>query len=90
MVLNAVALIATVASVICWIIVLIKIFQDGDVVLGVVGICCPLAAFIVGWMRADKYAIKNVMIIWTVIVVVNLALSFQMRAMFPVVVPEAQ
>jgi uncharacterized membrane protein YhaH (DUF805 family) len=54
---------------VCWIMVLIKIFQDKEkngVLHGVIGILCSLWAFIWGWMNVSRFGNKNIMIIWTV------------------------
>jgi len=56
-------------QIICWIFVLVKMFQNGQTALGVVSICCGIVAFVVGWMNADAWGIKNVMLIWTVLLV---------------------
>ena len=57
-----------IASLICWIMVLIKIFKD-NVGLGILGIVCSLFAFIYGWVKAAEYGIKKVMLWWTILVV---------------------
>ena len=41
--------------------------------LGIV--TCGLVALVYGWMNADRYNIKNLMIAWTVAVVINIGLS---------------
>jgi hypothetical protein len=63
-----------IANLVCFILVLVKMFQAGQTGLGVVCIIlyiCTgiggLIAFIVGWMNATKWQIKNVMIAWTAI-----------------------
>ncbi len=62
-------------AIVCWILVLVKMFQNGQTGLGIVSICCGLVAFIVGWMNATQWGIKNVMLIWTLTIVVNIILS---------------
>lgn len=54
-------------SLICYIIVLIKQFQDGGVVQGIIGLICGLWTFIWGWMNAGRLSIRNIMLIWTVL-----------------------
>ena len=62
---------------ICFIIVLIKQFQNGGVVHGIIGIItCAIWTFIWGWMNADKLGIKNIMLIWTVLILISLVLNF--------------
>ena len=64
------AMLLCLVSVICWIIVLIKQFQNGGVVHGIIGIItCGIWTLIWGWMNATKLGIKNIMLIWTVVYV---------------------
>jgi len=65
----------SIAGLICWIIILIKMFQQAGVLQGILGIICGLWAFIWGWMNVDAHGQKPVMIAWTVIIVVNIALT---------------
>ena len=62
-------------GLICYIIVLIKQFQDGGVVQGIIGLICGLWTFIWGWMNANNLNIKNIMIIWTLLWVACLAFN---------------
>jgi hypothetical protein len=61
------------ASLICWIMVLVKMFKTQESpLMGIIGIVtCGLWAFIWGWMNAGKYAIKNIMLIWTVAIILS-------------------
>ena len=61
-----------IGSLVCFIMVVIKLFQNPETktmgIVSLVTICCgigALIAFIVGWMNADKLGIKNVMLVWT-------------------------
>ncbi len=67
---SAVAGIAGIVSIVCWILVLIKIFKD-SIGLGILGIFCGIFAFIYGWIKSSEYDIKNVMFIWTLAIVVG-------------------
>jgi hypothetical protein len=61
---------------VCLIIVLIKQFQNGGVVHGIIGIItCGLWTFIWGWMNASRLNIKNIMIAWTLLFIVCLAIN---------------
>jgi hypothetical protein len=63
-------------SLVCWIMVLIKQFQVGSVIHGIVGIVtCGLWTFIWGWINAGKHNLRNLMLIWTVLVVLVLLLQ---------------
>jgi hypothetical protein len=54
-----------VGSLICWIIMLVKLFQAGYTVPGILGIFCGLVAFVYGWMKSDELDARPVMLAWT-------------------------
>ena len=63
-------------ALVCFIIVLIKQFQIGGVLHGIIGIVtCGIWTFIWGWMNSGKAGIKNIMLIWTVLIVVSIILG---------------
>lgn len=71
--------IAGLASLVCFILVLVKMFQDGQTGLGVACIvlafCCGvgvLITFIIGWVNARKWGIQNIMVIWSVCIAVGI------------------
>lgn len=71
------AMVLNVGALICFIIVLIKQFQNAGVVHGIIGIVtCSLWTLIWGWMNAAKLNIKNIMMIWTLILAVCIVLGF--------------
>jgi hypothetical protein len=68
--------VAAIVSVICWIMVLIKMFPAEGPVKGILAIICGLYAFVWGWINAAKYNLRNIMIIWTIALIVAVILSF--------------
>ena len=71
------AMLAGLGSFICFIMVLIKQFQDAGAVHGIIGIVtCGIWTFIWGWMNATRLNIKNLMLAWTVLILLNLVLNF--------------
>jgi hypothetical protein len=67
------ASIALLVIVVCWVMTLIKIFQDKEkngVLHGVLGILFCLWAFIWGWINTGRFGNKQIMLIWTVALVV--------------------
>jgi hypothetical protein len=60
-----------IVSLVCWIMVLIKIFKD-NVGLGILGVICGLFAFIYGWVKVKEYDCKNVMVAWSAAMVVSI------------------
>ena len=67
---------AGIVSLICWIMVLIKMFPAEGAVKGILAIICALYAFIWGWMNTSKFNLKNIMLIWTVAILVSVVLNF--------------
>jgi hypothetical protein len=70
-----------IGELICFILVLIKMFQTGEQTMGIICIvlafCCGiggLVAFVYGWINATKWDIKNVMMIWTGLFIAALVL----------------
>ncbi len=63
-----------IGSLVCWIIVLIKIFGE-SVGLGILGIVCGLFAFIYGWVKCAEYGIQKVMFVWTAFFGVSILLQ---------------
>lgn len=72
--LQVLLVITAIVSIVCWIMVLIKIFKE-NVGLGILGLICGLFAFIYGWVKVKEYAIKKVMIIWSIVFVISLILN---------------
>ena len=75
---------SSIVSLVCLVLVIIKIFQSGQTGLGiacaVLSLCGigVLITFIVGWVNARKWNIQNIMLIWTISIVVGIASSFAM------------
>ncbi len=73
--LSILALVLSIGSFICFIMVLIKQFQEGGVLHGIIGIItCGLWTLIWGWMNAGRLNIKNLMMIWTLLIIVCIIL----------------
>lgn len=69
--------VASLASLVCWIIALVKAFQAQKIAIGVIGILCPIVAFIWGWMNTPKIVPKNIMLIWTIAIVLGIIFGWQ-------------
>ncbi len=71
------------ASLVCFILVLIKQFQNAGAVHGIIGIItCGIWTFIWGWMNANKLNIKNIMLIWTLLIVVGIIFNVMFGAFY--------
>jgi len=63
------------AMFVCYIMVLIRLFKSAGALQGIIGIICGLWTFIWGWMNAAKEGIKNIMMIWTGLMVLYIILG---------------
>ena len=75
MLLGLLALVAGIGSIICWIIILIEMFQKDSVIVGILGILCGLWAFIWGWMKLPQHGKRQVMQIWTACIIAGIVLN---------------
>lgn len=67
---------ASIVCLVCWIMVLIKMFPAEGPLKGILAIICGLYAFIWGWMNASRFNLRNIMLIWTIAILVAVAMSF--------------
>lgn len=61
---------AGIVCLICWIMVLIQMFKEGAL-KGILGLLCGLYAFIWGWMNTGRPGLRNIMLIWTIAMLVG-------------------
>jgi hypothetical protein len=73
--LGILGMLLSVASIICFIIVLIKLFQNEGALKGILGLICGLYTFIWGWMNASRLNIRNIMMIWTVLIILCIIIN---------------
>jgi hypothetical protein len=66
---------AMIGSLVCWVMVLIKMFPAEGPLKGILAVICGLYAFIWGWMNAAKFNLRNIMLAWTACFVVSLVLG---------------
>ncbi|HZZ78601.1 MAG TPA: hypothetical protein VFE62_08785 [Gemmataceae bacterium] len=71
--LRGLAGVAGVACVVCFIVVIITMFKRGSKTLAIVCLVLspcfligPVIAYLVGWMHATDWNLRNVMLIWTI------------------------
>jgi hypothetical protein len=69
---QALATLAGLGSLVCFIIVVIKLFKEKGVLHGILGIICGLYTFIWGWIESGRLNIKNVMLGWTACIVLQI------------------
>jgi hypothetical protein len=67
-----IGIIAGLVSLVCLIMVLIKMFPKEGVLKGILGIICGLYAFIWGWQHKDELGNKNIMPAWTGAIVLSI------------------
>jgi hypothetical protein len=62
-------------SLVCDILVIVKIFQANEIGLGILGIFCPLFTFIYGWVKSTQWKIRPIMLVWSCLIVINIILQ---------------
>jgi len=73
--LGILSILVGIGSLICWIMVLIKMFPAEGVLKGILAIICGLYAFIWGWMKKDEHDLGTIMIAWTACAVISIILN---------------
>jgi hypothetical protein len=73
--LGILALAALIAQIVCWIIVLTKLFPAEGALKGVFAVICGIYALIWGWLNVSRYNLQKVMIIWSVAFVANIVVQ---------------
>jgi hypothetical protein len=63
-------MIASVGCFVCLVLVVIKMAQNEGVLKAVLGFICGIYAFIWGWMNTGRLGLKNVMLAWTVLILI--------------------
>jgi hypothetical protein len=80
MLLGLLSLAVSLANLVCFVMVVIKLFQAKGVLHGILGIICSIYTFIWGWMNVDKNNNKNVMLGWTGLIVLGIVLNIAARS----------
>ncbi len=68
------------AMLVCFILVVVKMFQNGATALGIITIICifcgigSLIALIAGWIKADQWRIRNLMLAYTGVLILYIIL----------------
>lgn len=75
---------ASIVCLVCWIMVLIKMFPAEGPLKGILAIICGLYAFIWGWMNASRFNLRNVMLAWTIGILVAIVMSFMGASVYPI------
>lgn len=70
--LGLLGLLLSLGCIICFIIVLIKLFQTEGALLGILGLICGLYTFVWGWLNASKLNLRNIMIVWTLLIILSI------------------
>jgi hypothetical protein len=75
------AVLVSLGSIICFIIVLVKLFQEEGAGKGILGLICGIYTLIWGWQNATRLNINTLMLVWTVLVVLGIILRVTMMTM---------
>ena len=69
------SLLLSLVTFVLFILVLIKLFQKEGTLKGILGLICAIYTFIWGWMKAKELNITNIMIGWTVAIILTIILN---------------
>lgn len=80
--LDILQIVLSLGSLVCFVLVVVKMFQNNQTNLGIVSLvlllCCGiggLVAFVFGWVKSKEWNILPVMLAWTLLTVVSLVLT---------------
>jgi len=59
----------------CFLVVLVRLFRSDGVLAGVFGAICGLYTFLWGWQHRDDADLRGIMILWTALLVVDAGLQ---------------
>ena len=74
-ILSILALLLGLGALVAFIIVLVKLFQIEGVGKGILGLICAIYTFIWGWMKSKELGLRNIMIIWSLLIVLSIILN---------------
>jgi len=75
-ILGILGMVCGLGCLICCILVLVKLFQAGETVHAIIGIVtCGIWAFIWGWISSGRLNIRNIMMIWTLLLILSIILN---------------
>lgn len=86
--LGILSLLTSLGSLICLILVLLKLFPAKGIGWGIFGIICGIYTFIWGWMNASRYNIQPVMLAWTACMVIGFIVGFGFGLLAPATIPQ--
>lgn len=62
-------------SFVVFVVVLVKMVRYGGCLLGILGFFIPLVTFIWGWVKAKELEMADIMLFWTVVIVLSTIVS---------------
>jgi hypothetical protein len=93
--LNVIGFVAGIGSLVCFVLVLIQMFQRGQTGLGIacIVLLCVcgiggLVAFVYGWINVKAWNIQNVMLAWTACIAVGIVVQLILVATGAAVIPQ--
>ena len=62
-------------SLVCLILVVVKMYQNEGILKAILGFICGIYAFIWGWINAGRLGLKNLMLAWTVLILISIVVG---------------
>jgi hypothetical protein len=79
--LSLLSIVTGIGSLVCFIMVLIKLFPDKGIGWGIFGVICSIYTFIWGWQNAERLGIQQIMQLWTGLIIAGIILNVLVSAM---------
>ncbi|MBL8825742.1 MAG: hypothetical protein JNM18_02065 [Planctomycetaceae bacterium] len=79
--LQLVQVVIGIGSLVCFVMVLIQMFQRGQTGVGIASIVLslcgigPLIALVYGWIKASEWGIQKLMLVWTGLIVIGMVVA---------------
>ncbi|WP_224369325.1 hypothetical protein [Hyalangium versicolor] len=81
MILGLLGMVVGLANLVCFVMVVIKLFQAKGPLHGILGIICGLYTFIWGWQNVETNQNRNIMLAWTGCIVLSVIFNVMGRAL---------
>ena len=68
-------IVLSIGSIVCFVIVLIKLFSSEGIWMGLLGLICGLYALYWGYKNREKHNLQNVVTIWAILIALSVLIN---------------
>jgi len=69
------SIVLSIGSIVCFVIVLIKLFSSEGIWMGLLGLICGLYALYWGYKNREKHNLQNVVTIWAILIALSVLIN---------------